>query len=251
KKIYDVVSMIPGFLLRAIMPLASELEASDKMEMNQRLFIKATKYSFAIFIPIATFTILNAKPILTAWVGEKYAPFSLGLQILVAHLFFNFNHHAGSQILIGINKIRFILLYYLKVVILNLVLSVILVRWIGWLGVVLGTTIPFVIFEFSYIRFLLHTLNINWRYYVRNVILKTFPPIVIIVPLILVIGNFVNLNNLPVLAIFGVIIVLVYFTLFYLMGLDHNERITINNCVYLVRQKLNLKLIVGGGTKRR
>lgn len=249
KKIYDAVSMIPGFFLHAIMPLASELEASDKMEINQRLFIKATKYSFAIFIPIATFVMLNAKPILTAWVGEKYATFSLGLQLLIAHSFFTFNHHAGSQILVGINKIRFILSYYLKVVVLNLVLSIILVRWIGWLGVVLGTTIPFVIFEFLYIRFLLYTLKVNWRYYVRNVILKTFPPIVIIAPLILLIGNFVNLNNLLALAILGFINVLVYFTLFYFIGLDQNERIAINTYGYLVRQKLNLKLTTKEGRK--
>jgi len=82
------------------------------------------------------------------WMGEQYArPSGTVMQILLLSVVFGSANTTSAGIVYGMEKHKRIALWGIVESVLNLTLSVILVRRIGIFGVAWGTTIPSVILE--------------------------------------------------------------------------------------------------------
>jgi len=146
-KIRIVISATPQVLAFAVIPVASELDTIHDTESLKSLFLKGTKYMTAFFLAIAIPALLLSKQILIYWMGKEFGLYYLLVVVFILHHFFNFNHLFAYYLLVGMNKIRFSLWYYVGSALLNVILSIILVQKIGLIGVVLGTAIPYAILE--------------------------------------------------------------------------------------------------------
>ncbi len=175
-KLYGIPSNMPSISLYAVLPAASELQATENLQALKRLFLRATKYVLALCLALAVPVMLLSKEMLTIWMGNDYAQYHIIVQILVIVLFFDFNNYLATQILIGMNKIKKFVKYYAIVAVLNLGLSLFLVQQgYGLKGVALGTTIPFIVMEVFFLRYIFRVLDIKWRTYAKQVFAKTFP----------------------------------------------------------------------------
>ncbi|RKY72374.1 MAG: hypothetical protein DRP97_00760 [Candidatus Latescibacterota bacterium] len=239
-KVYDACSMVPGLVMSAIMPASSELDANRDFHSLQIFLIRATRYSIALFIPFGVFGIVLAKPTLVFWMGDDFGQYHLITQILVLHLFFNFNHHVASQILIGMNKVKGVLYYYGIVAVLNIVLSIILVQRIGLVGVALGTTIPFVLFEVFFVQYFLKTLKLSWKTYAKEVLLKTYPIGVCVAPLLYLLTIFYPPHNLIEVLGFGMLTFGTCLFLFYIFSLKKTEKEEFKQMVVAARSQFGL-----------
>ena len=175
-KLYMIPGQIPAVGLYAMIPAASELEATQNLQALRRLFLRTTKYVLAICLAFAVPLLFLSDKLLILWMGDEYAQYYIIVQILTISLFFDFNNYVATQILIGMNKIKKFVKYYGIVAILNLGISVFLVQQgFGLKGVALGTTIPFVLLEVFFLRHVFNVLDIKWRTYAKQVFAKTFP----------------------------------------------------------------------------
>jgi len=224
KQIYDVCRFFPVLILQAIMPFASELHTLRKDEVTRKLLMLSTKYSYAIFVPLGVFVMFSARDILSIWVGQDYTQYAICLQILVFHLFFNFLHQAGTQILIGSNKIRFILVYFILALFLNISLSLLLVQKYRLLGVALGTSIPFVLLEWLFVKKMLAQLEVKTKLFLTVVLIPNLINLFSSVLLCLIAKMLIQPRNLLSLLGGFIVIYIVLFMSFLFFGVSSQER---------------------------
>lgn len=250
--LYGIPSALPSISLYAIIPAASELEATENLQALKKLFLRATKYVLAFCLALAVPLFFLSRDMLTLYMGDKYGQYYIIVQILMISLFFDFNNYVATQILIGMNKIKKFVKYYGVVAVLNLSLSVYLVQQgFGLRGVALGTTIPFVLLEVFFLRYVFKVLGIKWKTYAKQVFAKTFPFAAVTAAfmfgLILLRAPFIIGAHPTVLSLIRDIIELggyfaagcgFYLVLFYFLGLEPYEKEEIKQLISGIRTRL-------------
>lgn len=223
-RIYQFIASIPQLLASAVIPAASELDTIRDAQSLKSLFLRGTKYMTAFFLSLAIPVLLLSKQILIHWMGSDFSPYYLLVIIFISHLFFNYNHLFAYFLLVGINKIRFALWYYAGSAVLNLALSIILVRKIGLVGVVLGTAIPYAVLEPIFIGYIFRIFNITLTTYTEEVLAKTYPQASVTALLLYLVTSYYLPHSLIEVGMFVCICAAAYLALFYVSGIEDWER---------------------------
>ncbi len=143
--------MLNSLIGGPLFPAYVEMEGKSEYEKQKLVLFKGTKYLGFIFIPMVLVTLIFAKPLIIYWMGDMFVMSVMPAQILISFWLFNGILEIGSGMLSakGMVKIIFKLLFLNAII--NLVLSLILVRFFGIIGVALGTTIPMIFIYFPLI----------------------------------------------------------------------------------------------------
>jgi O-antigen/teichoic acid export membrane protein len=129
-------------------PLASTFEAQGNFDNLRRLAIQGTRAALLVSLPIQAALFFRGHTFIRLWMGEQYAkPSGTVMQILLLSLVFSTANTTSAGIVYGLEKHKRIAIWGMIESVLNLSLSIILVRRIGIYGVAWGTTIPSVIME--------------------------------------------------------------------------------------------------------
>jgi O-antigen/teichoic acid export membrane protein len=116
--------------------------------------------------------------LLRVWMGATFADARLLVQVLLIAFGVTAFNHAGYSALLGMRRVGLLLpTYYVPQAVLNLALSLLLVRPLGPLGVALGTTIPALVLEYSYLRLVLRELDVSWRAFFVHTVRPTVAPL--------------------------------------------------------------------------
>ncbi|HZY71718.1 MAG TPA: oligosaccharide flippase family protein [Edaphobacter sp.] len=141
-------------------PLASGLEASGKMDDLRRLLLRGTQATLGIAMPISVALALRGKTFITLWMGPQYSEISgTVLQILIISQFFGIANGTAGSIMMAIDKHKPVAMWAVVEAILNLSLSIILVKIIGIYGVAWGTSLAMGIVHLTF-----------WPRYVRKIL---------------------------------------------------------------------------------
>jgi O-antigen/teichoic acid export membrane protein len=247
-KLYGIPAKIPEIGLAAVVPAASELDAKENLPALRRLFLRGTKYVLAMCFALSIPLMFLSREILSVWMDPSYSEYYIVVIILTISLFFVFNNYVANQILIGMNRIKKFVQITGVIAFLNLALSLILVRMgFGLNGVALGTTIPFVVLEYFFLRHILRVLNIRWGTYAKHVLSKTFPHAAIVAAIMFLllyiytpsaVSFFWDIIGVGIYFFVGVII---YAILFYRFGLSDHEKDDIRMILAKIRLKLRPK----------
>jgi O-antigen/teichoic acid export membrane protein len=124
------------------------MEGRKDYEKQRTLLFKGTKYTTAIFLPIVIIIIIFARPLITYWMGKGFEESILTAQVLIAWWLFNSLLNPAGGMLTAKGHARALFKIYVLNAISNLILSLILVRYYGILGVALGTTLGMVLVNF-------------------------------------------------------------------------------------------------------
>jgi O-antigen/teichoic acid export membrane protein len=166
---------LTGFGNTALIPFASQLEATRRDDTLAALLLRGSRYVTAIVAPVAVVLAVLAKPLLVNWLGPAFAasepPTVLltALQALLASL------TVGHTIVVATGKLPGRLPVILGVVGLNLVLSLLWVRPYGMTGVALGTVVASLIDYPLHLRYLQRHVGLEPRAFVREVVLPVYP----------------------------------------------------------------------------
>lgn len=127
-------------------PLASELHSQRNKRGVTAAFYLGVKICAVVTLPVvATFVILGQQ-FIGLWMGPEFAvPSSEVLAILAVAVFVASPKYVFSSVLYGMSRHHIIALLRLAEAVVNLALSIVLVRIMGLAGVALGTAIPSVI----------------------------------------------------------------------------------------------------------
>jgi O-antigen/teichoic acid export membrane protein len=179
RKLSEVAQTLTDQFLKVLLPLASELHASNDELRLRLLYTTSTRLTLAIFLPIAATMTVLARAVLTAWVGAEYGDYSnLVIILMLASLIDTSQWPAGS-ILSGMARHRYLAIISIGSALVNLALSLLLVRPLGVTGVAIGTLIPTVIECFGLIMpYTLRTLRVSWREAISEIFVPTLAPLI-------------------------------------------------------------------------
>jgi len=131
-----------------VMPVATRLQTQGRQGELRAIFLKWSKIALSVTIVAGLFLIVLGPRFIAWWIDPSFEqPAGKVLQILmVSYLVFLPLRAVALPILMGLGKAGVPTIGFLVTGILNLVLSIVLVRPFGLAGVALGTAIPNVLF---------------------------------------------------------------------------------------------------------
>ena len=136
---------IPSLVLAPLMPAASELHALTDHARLDRLYLRAHKYLAFIGVPLVVYVVFVSKSFVKLWVGPSLSIIALPLSVLLIVNFINLTTGPGLQILVGGGKLRPGLYSAVFGIVLNLTVSLFLIRAYGFQGAVIGTSLSMVL----------------------------------------------------------------------------------------------------------
>ena len=162
-------------------PMTSELQARREDNRITDVLMQGTKLSLIIALPISIVFLTMGKRSISLWMGNEYGPLSGEVLIVltIAHLF-SVAQYTTQDILQGLNKHQICAACRGIEAVANLLLSIVLIRYWGIVGVAVGTAIPHLATAlFAYPYFIAREVPVDIRQYIRHAYLT---PILASVP---------------------------------------------------------------------
>lgn len=125
-----------------LFPVIVHSDTTDDKRRLQQILLQGTRLSLATVIPIATALMMLADPLVRSWAGEEMVAAAPVLQILAIAVVIRVGNATGSTLLKGSGQHKVVAFTNIGAGLVNLVLSVVLVRAYGLVGVAVGTLIP-------------------------------------------------------------------------------------------------------------
>src|ERR1051325_9701527 len=171
--LYSVANRLVTYLLQVsetmgvLTPTASDLGARNDQNAIKEMLVISTKYMLLIALPVAGVFFVLGDSFITLWMGQEYASSAVILSILTVSVLAHLFEMPAHPVLLRLGRHKIVAQCTLAQALVNLVMSVALVRPYGLMGVALGTTIPMVCFTsvavFVYVK---KYLRISMREYV-------------------------------------------------------------------------------------
>lgn len=139
---------INSLMVGPIFPASAELEGKNEQDKQKELLFKGTKYVTMIFVPGVIITIIFAKLFINNWMGPGFTESILPAQVLIFFWVFGNTINVGASLATAKGYVKVFFKINLLNALFNVGLSLALVKPLGILGVVLGTTIPMILVDF-------------------------------------------------------------------------------------------------------
>jgi O-antigen/teichoic acid export membrane protein len=143
------LSLLPQTLaeqfLMLLLPMASEIYAKNDLGQLRFLYIVSTRITLAVALPTGLTLIFLAQNILTVWVGVEYASYAYLVVMLTVAAIIDTTQWPAGLVLQGIARHSPLATMSIAAGVANLILSIMLVNYIGLTGVALGTLIPTIV----------------------------------------------------------------------------------------------------------
>jgi len=172
---YEVANRIQAALILttsfaggALLPAAA-LSRLDKGRMRD-LFLRATSYSVALFLPLAIAVFIYARLLIVAWVGTSQIGATGATRLFALWIGLGTLDAAGSTMLVASGRLKPIVILSALWVSANLVLSLVLVHVWGIAGVVAGTVISYTPLLVAYTTLCLKEYEIKLSDWARRVV---------------------------------------------------------------------------------
>lgn len=155
-------------------PAASAYEATGKLNSLQGLYYNGSRVTLAIALPIIATFLIRGDQFIGLWMGAQYAHTSGQILLVLAiPLPFVYANRTAVSIAFGTERHKKPAMLFAAEGVANLVLSMLLVRRLGILGVAIGTLIPSLISQLIiFPRFLPELVHIR----AGQAILKSWGP---------------------------------------------------------------------------
>lgn len=222
--------------LSAIVPLCSKAYAEHNIPLINKLLITGTRFYLLLVLPVfCTLTFLMQR-FLSVWMGKGFVDLAMYAQLFMVTMIAAAPFRVFSHLLVGKGRIREIVNIKIVYSIINAVASYLLAKHLGILGVIIPTLVFWTI-----------VYPVAWLYLMRaegicltHFIAKTWIPVVSTIGIcwIVTVGldGYFDYNFVSLLVL-GTLSMGVSYLVFYLVGLDSEE-------------KNLLKDMVGGCTSR-
>ncbi len=135
---------LPHVMISALIPATSELDARNDRAKILQTYLLVSKYVAMLTVAMVAFLVLEARSVITFWLGSGFENSVVLVQILAIGYGANVLGGAASQTGAGIGRPEFDMHSTILLSVLNPVLSVLLVQQFGAPGAAAGTSLAFV-----------------------------------------------------------------------------------------------------------
>jgi O-antigen/teichoic acid export membrane protein len=180
-KLAAYASGVVQVMAQVFTPLSSHFDATGDVSQLRRILVVGNRYSSLVILPITTIFVVLGKTIIRVWVGPHYLPAYPVLVILTLPLTAGLMQAASTKVLYGMARHTLLARVLVVEGLSNLVLSIVLLRWYGIIGVAIGTAIPMVFTNVVFLpRHLCRLLGLRMRNFLQEAYVY---PISITIPL--------------------------------------------------------------------
>lgn len=185
-KLQMLAALALAFTASAVMPAASNLAATHEGRSTLRtMFLEGTKYALVIVVPITVALMVWADDLVVTWVGQEFSASSGYARWFLVWVIPAATTSIGLTMMVGMGYVRQVMYLGLASAIVNLALSVALVRPLGVLGVIVGTLVGYGLVWYPYMRLFLRTLGLTWPEFGRRTV---WPVLIVCVPWTIVVA---------------------------------------------------------------
>lgn len=224
KLVLTVCSLL-GALSLALMPFFSNLDAQGDKDRVVIAMTKISKYLAGVMVPILLALCFLGVPFVSRWMGPEYAANGrIVLYALVGANIMFYVNPCHNHFLTGIGSHGFLAKINLLSSVLNLILSLILVRFYGKEGVALGTLMASLIFSPIVLAYTCKCLGISILKYVKQVLVPLIVPNTIFIVCLWIITSILQLASYSSIAAVALISYIIYICTYYLVALECDER---------------------------
>ena len=145
ERIISGVQRLTNQLNGVLFPTIVDSDATRQRERLQQILLQGTRLSLVMVFPITAALILLAEPLVHAWLGNKAASMAGTIpiiQILAIAVAIRVGNATGTTVLKGAGQHRMLAFVNIATGLVNLALSIVLIRPFGLEGVAYGTLIP-------------------------------------------------------------------------------------------------------------
>jgi len=224
-------------------PLTSELQALREEQKIRDVLMQGTKLSLIIALPISIVFLTMGKRFISLWMGKEYGLLSGEVLIVltIAHLF-SVAQYTTQDILQGLNRHQICAVCRGIEAIANLILSVVLIRYWGIVGVAVGTAVPHLATAlFAYPYFISREVKVDIKQYVLR---SYIAPILSSVPFLvccLLIENRFPAENLTGFFARVLLLMPLYLVPVWFISIIKQERSVYIGALYKLMPALNRK----------
>ena len=122
--IHAIASMMLSSISMVIIPTASMLKAKDDSHKLKKLYLKTTKYTLLICLPVTLFLMVVSTDLIHLWIGRDFVSTTWITRLYLVYLLWAGLTVTAFNILIGINKLNALLLIQTISTFINLFISV-------------------------------------------------------------------------------------------------------------------------------
>ncbi len=126
--------------------------------------LRGTRVTMAITLPIGFTTMVLAKPLIDVWVGPTFDDAAPVARLFIVYVLFLAIVNAGSTMLTGMGIMNRLAAFGVISLIINLAVSIMLVGPLGIEGVVVGTTIGYLITFGPTLALILERLEVSLQH---------------------------------------------------------------------------------------
>ena len=145
ERIISGVQRLTNQLNGVLFPTIVDTDASEQRVTLQQILLQGTRISLVMVVPIATALLVLADPLVHAWLGrqaDKVAGCIPVLQILAIAVAIRVGNATGNTLLKGAGQHRLVAWVNLGTGVINALLSILLIKRYGLIGVAWGTLVP-------------------------------------------------------------------------------------------------------------
>jgi O-antigen/teichoic acid export membrane protein len=142
-RMVEYLRQVSGAILKYFTPMASAFEARKQYDRLQQLQIRGTQVVLIVALPAAITLFLRGGTFFLLWIGPEFRQYATPvLKILVVFIALSAPNVAVPSLAIAMGKQKFLAFLTIIEGVVNLIVSVILARTIGIIGVAIGSAVP-------------------------------------------------------------------------------------------------------------
>jgi O-antigen/teichoic acid export membrane protein len=142
QRLSQLVQQLTNQLNDALFPLVVDSDAVQRHDRLRAIFIQGTRLSLGLAAPLCLSLIVLADPLISSWVGTHFSGSILPTQLLLIVVLVRISTASANLILKGTGGHQLLTYTNATTAVLNVLLSIVLIRPLGLVGVALGTLIP-------------------------------------------------------------------------------------------------------------
>ena len=142
QRLAEAVQRLTNQLNEVLFPTVVDNDAAHRNHRLQAIFIQGTLLSLATVIPMSGALMLMGAPLVLAWVGPDFLGSVIVLQLLAFTVIIRVGTATCATVLKGAGQHRLVAFTYILTGIVNLSLSIAIVKPLQLVGVAIGTLVP-------------------------------------------------------------------------------------------------------------
>lgn len=220
----EYVFTIVGKMCNTLTPVFSEHEARGEKKQLNSLLMTASRFSTLIGIPLGLAAFVVGDSFITLWMGKNYNGAYLIMVLLLISRMAGFPNAPMYSMLFGIGKHYIVLYTKLFEAFVNIILSVVLVRYYGIVGVAIGTVIPMLITNIIFPMIVSKKVGFAFSAWMKNSVILPGVACAVFYLVIKMIDYSYTIATWGDFLILGILIGISYLVVMWFLALKQSER---------------------------